>query len=489
MPDPARPKSKSRAPAPPPTRALDASEVASLLDSAGAALDAVQVQGADGHYDSARQHDLGGGRGRQRPPSQPSAAARISSPTLKAHRAGVDFAELGPALGEAVGVVLAWSVLVHVFTLAPPALHETEHKGGIGVVAFPWLAVQPTCWTEPRLDALADAIRALDATRLVSVAGTGPDQRIVVVGGALPTARAQVDALLAVHPDACVRPESGQNPADLLLWPRWTPGDPKPWKAGITALQRRGVRVIERGRWPLPWLLLVARDFPDASLDKDSVRKVLEGVGVHDFTLETPDEDTIPADLRSERREYVFGPVRSQQRSVAQAQIGVLMALAAAVWLLGRRREDVLEGLAPVSTGVEVYRTMMAFAAGVAALALALRVPGVDPHLLRRFAPAPDSAGTLLVLVWWGALLPALHVATVFGFAGRRMASATTPAIAATLAAALTPLCTPLAFAWPLWLGLGAIAGVLWRTTGRIRGGIAVAVTVQCGFAALGLLR
>ena len=388
------------------------------------------------------------------------------------------------AVAEALGVFALWAGLVHALMREPPTGVETEFLGGGAVPTYPWLAVTGRCWQPPDLARYEPALRTLNPTGAIVQEQTATGPVLRVSGVVRPETEAALQAFATSVRNACFSVEPGPGSYQVTLRPRWSRVTPEAVQSATIAMKRRGIRVLRAGTGGM---VLLAGDFPEASLQRQPISEALELAGLHDVLVAPASEDDVPADLRAERRHHVHAPLRERARGVAGMQALVIVALGALFWLVLRRRADALAVRRPTDAGTEWFHGTLAIAGGVALLGLAVQHLGIDVALVRRWTPLPDPIARGGVVVWCGVLLPLVHVAVVQGFVMRRIAAMASPWTAAVVATLLMPVCAPFALAWQVWFALGAIGGVLWWTTGHVRAGVATAVVVQTLVVVIGL--
>ncbi|MSP91950.1 MAG: hypothetical protein EXR79_09165 [Myxococcales bacterium] len=388
------------------------------------------------------------------------------------------------AVGEALAVFALWAGLFHALMRDPPIASETEFIGGGAIPNYPWLAVSGRCWEAPDLARYEPALHTLNPTGTVQQEDTPTGRVLRVTGVVRPETEVALQTFADSVRNACFALERGPETYMITLRPRWSRVTPEATQAATIAMKRRGIRVL---RSDARGMVLLASDFPEASLERQVIARVLEAAGLHDPIVSPATDDDVPDDLRAERRQHVHAPQQARARGIAGMQTLVIVALGALLWLVLRRRADALARRPPTDATTEWFRATLAIAGGIAVLGIALQHLHIDVSLIRRWVPVPDAATRLGVLAWCGVLLPLVHVGVVQGFVMRRIAAVGSPWTAIVVATLLMPVCAPFALAWQVWFVLGALGGALWWTTGHVRAGIATAVAVQSLVVGIGL--
>ena len=185
-------------------------------------------------------------------------------------------------------------------------------------------------------------------------------------------------------------------------------------------------------------------------------------------------------------------PFKKLQRGAIALQL-VVFAVLCAIWMLVIRgrfaRADEPE---PLTFLEGLTRGVIGSVIAGMAVALLGRKIGIDFRLIQAHVRQPDVASTVLAFVSFGLLWPVLHGAVVFGYLQRRLNQELPAAAAIGVAAVALPLGQFMVVPLPspqlfLWVPVGALAGFLAQSTGRLGPALSVVAATQAAIVILAL--
>lgn len=414
-------------------------------------------------------------------------SAAVSKDEQRSHRW-----QLAGLWAELAAIVAIHMLLFVLLKVPAPHVPQRVESADSGKDQHVWLQLRPVCWSAPDWAALFKGAQAVNATGKTKLVGDGDNRTIQLDNIVDDKTRKDLDAWAGAQRNACLIIEKGKEEYQVLVKATWTPTGPDQLAKAALALPQAGVTLVSAQWQPSPLFALEAADFPARSLEIPRVHKALAGAGLRNFAVETATDAAIDATMYQRWSKAALQPFKVAQRGVIALQL-IVFALLCVAWMVvikGRfARADepeplsFLEGLTRGGIGAVV--------AGLAVALLGKKI-GIDFKLLQAQVRLVDAPSTVLAFVSFGLLWPVLHGVVVHGYVQRRLAQELTPLAAVGVAAVLLPFGQFLILPLPspqlfLWIPVGALAGYLVWSTGRLGPALAVTTATQAAIVLLAL--